>query len=396
VARQPSKKDVASSEKPIDDVAPEDQDVELTEDELDEEEELEEEGLEEDDDLEDEDEVEDDEIEDDAAASSDRSAQADAMWEDLRIQPVEIALPKGVGYTLRAYRLNTELTPTEVQEEEDAFAILRRPGDEPVEEPVEEIEITDEEIFSEEFAEVAEQERPSSRRKRKNDSPADEDLDDADTTAAESDAESDDDVAELEESGDEDDEESEDDEDDESEDDEEEAEEEAEAEEEPEPEEVPAFLGHRGRLFLFRSAEELVAFVKSDAEHDLTQLDTWESAKTRITVSSVVPTDEDRYELDLVVENLRGGRDAWDSDLLISAGEVARDLAHALRLEAVRTALSPGSPLDDLDEALRADANGGVSGFFARRRLKKIGAQQAALGWRTIIGKISAAVDWRD
>ncbi len=315
------------------------------------------------------------------------------MWEDLRIQPVEIALPKGVGYTLRAYRLNTELTPTEVQEEEDAFAILRRPGDEPVEEPVEEIEITDEEIFSEEFAEVAEQERPSSRRKRKNDSPADEDLDDADTTAAESDAESDDDVAELEESGDEDDEESEDEE---SEDDEEEAEEEAEAEEEPEPEEVPAFLGHRGRLFLFRSAEELVAFVKSDAEHDLTQLDTWESAKTRITVSSVVPTDEDRYELDLVVENLRGGRDAWDSDLLISAGEVARDLAHALRLEAVRTALSPGSPLDDLDEALRADANGGVSGFFARRRLKKIGAQQAALGWRTIIGKISAAVDWRD
>jgi hypothetical protein len=37
-----------------------------------------------------------------------------------------------------------------------------------------------------------------------------------------------------------------------------------------------------------------------------------------------------------------------------------------------------------------------VGGFFAKRRLKKIGAQQAALGWRTIIGKISAAVDWRD
>jgi len=165
---------------------------------------------------------------------------------------------------------------------------------------------------------------------------------------------------------------------------------------EPEPEEVPAFLGHRGRLYLFRSPEALVAFVKSDAEHDLTQLDTWEDAKSRISVASVVPADDDRYELDLVVENLRGGRDAWDSDLLIAAGEVARDLAFALRLEAVRTALAPGSPLDDLDEALRAEANGGVGGFFARRRLKKIGAQQAALGWRTIIGKISAAVDWRD
>jgi hypothetical protein len=67
-----------------------------------------------------------------------------------------------------------------------------------------------------------------------------------------------------------------------------------------------------------------------------------------------------------------------------------------LRLEPVRTALSPGSPLDDLDEALRAAAAGGVGGFFAKRRLKKVAEQQAALGWRTIIGKISAAVDWRD
>ena len=137
--------------------------------------------------------------------------------------------------------------------------------------------------------------------------------------------------------------------------------------------------------------------MKNDTvEHDLIQVDTWAGLKKRITVSSVVPNAENRYELDLVVENLRGGQDAWDSDLLLAAGEAARDLAYALRLEAVRTALSPGSPLDDLDEGLRAAASGGVGGFFAKRRLKKIGAQQAALGWRTIIGKISAAVDWRD
>jgi hypothetical protein len=59
-------------------------------------------------------------------------------------------------------------------------------------------------------------------------------------------------------------------------------------------------------------------------------------------------------------------------------------------------ALSPGSPLDDLDEALRTSENGGVRGFMARRRMRKIGIQQAALGWRTIIGKISAVVDWRN
>jgi hypothetical protein len=105
---------------------------------------------------------------------------------------------------------------------------------------------------------------------------------------------------------------------------------------------------------------------------------------------------EDNYELDLVVDNLRGGHDAWDSDLLIKAGEVARDIAYALRMDAVLTALSPGSPLDDLDEALRASAAGGIGGFLARRRVRKIGAQQATLGWRTIIGKISGAVVWRE
>jgi hypothetical protein len=111
----------------------------------------------------------------------------------------------------------------------------------------------------------------------------------------------------------------------------------------------------------------------------------------------VVPQPEDSYELDLVVENLRGGPDAWDTSLLIQAGEVARDLAYATRLEPVISALAPGSPLDDLDEAIRtADASGGIRGFMAKRKLRKIVTQQTALGWRTIIGKISSVVDWRE
>jgi hypothetical protein len=311
-------------------------------------------------------------VEEEEEEADSRSAQADAMWSDVRIQPVEIALPKGVGYTLRAYRLSNELTPTQVEaEEDDDFAILKRHGDDEEEEI-----LFDEEEFDERPG------VPAARRKRDDD-----DEDEDDEVDSDSDAELDKD--------DKDDEADEDEEPDDSVDEDEEEEEEEE-EEEPEPEEVPAFLGHQGRLLLFRSAEGLVEFVKSDAEHDLTQLDSWDSLKSRITASAVVPNDDDRYELDLVVENLRGGHDAWDTDLLLAAGEAARDLAYALRLEAVRTALAPGSPLDDLDEALRSDAGGGIGGFFARRRLKKIGAQQAALGWRTIIGKISAAVDWRD
>ncbi|MEV8513880.1 DNA primase [Dactylosporangium sp. NPDC051484] len=329
--------------------------------------------------------LEDDANLDEEDGGSERSAQADALWSDVKIEPIELALPKGVGYTLRAYRLSTELTPTQVEEEEDDFAILhRRPQDE---EDDRVVILENAELFEDEEPEPVAASKKKPAKKRADDA-ADEDSDKTDE-AAELDESKKSDTSEKAEESDKESAEEADEEAD-------EAEEEDEEEEEAEPEEVPAFLSHHGKLLLFRSVEGLVEFVKSDAEHDLTQLDTWESLKTRITASSVVPTDENHYELDLVVENLRGGQDAWDTDLLLAAGEVARDLAYALRLEPVRTALAAGSPLDDLDEGLRAAAAGGVGGFFAKRRLKKIGAQQTALGWRTIIGKISAAVDWRD
>jgi len=40
--------------------------------------------------------------------------------------------------------------------------------------------------------------------------------------------------------------------------------------------------------------------------------------------------------------------------------------------------------------------SGGIGSFFAKRRLRKIPAQQSSLAWRTIIGKISTATEWRD
>jgi len=263
------------------------------------------------------------------------------LWEDVRIEPVEIALPAGVALTLRAFRLASELTPTESEvEEEDPFD-ARKGG----------ARVDDEEevIVDEEFqALLAEGEA------------------DADAAKAEEP-----DPAEFEDEKDE-------------------------AEEETADEEVPMFLSHKGRLLAFKSPESLVSFIRSGAPHDLTQLDSWATLADRVQSTDIDPSPEDRYELDLVVENLRGGHDTWDLPLLIAAGEVARDLGYALRLKPVILALSPGSPLDDLDDALRSAEAGGMGGFFGRRRLKKIGAQQASLGWRSVIGKISAAVDWRD
>jgi hypothetical protein len=275
-----------------------------------------------------------------ASVSLDKSGLSGReLWEDVRIQPVEIALPGGVGLTLRAYRLSSDLTPTETEVEEDDVFDRRTRAREAAAEDDEEV------IVDEEFAALIAEDDTAE--------PAPETADEPDE-------------AEF-----------------------------AEADEEA-VEEVPAFLSHRGKLITFKSAESLVSFIRSGAPHDLAQLDTWATVADRVQSSDIDPLPEDRYELDLVVENLRGGHDTWDLPLLIAAGEVARDLGFALRLKPVILALSPGSPLDDLDEALRTAEGGGMGGFFGRRRLRKIGAQQASLGWRSIIGKISAAVDWRD
>lgn len=334
----------------------------------------------------------DDELDGDEADDADetdeaagRSEATEALWADVRMQPIEIALPSGVGYTLRAYRLSTEVRPPDVSDREDDYPTRSSasPFDDELDEREALSDIDEDELTAQALAAGRERPHAAGARSRHR----------ADGDSDESDDESDDD-ADIETDTDVDAEADETDGADEA--DEAEAED-AEDEAAEEAEEVPVFLAERGQLLLFRSPEGLVEYIRSGADHELAQVDSWDDLVERIEVDDIVPLDEDRYELDLVVENLRGGHDVWDAPLIIQAGEVARDVAYALRIQAVMTALSAGSPLDDMDEGLRVVEAGGFGSFFARRKLRKIDAQTtAALGWRTIIGKISAVVDWRN
>ncbi|RSM65215.1 DNA primase [Actinoplanes sp. ATCC 53533] len=283
------------------------------------------------------------------------------LWDEVRISPVEIAMPGGVGLTLRAYRLASELTPTEIEvDEDDPFDARERAAAARAAE--EEGVIVDDEFT----ALVAEGDAGSKSAAGRSDGKSD-----GTVTTEDGEVVAEPDAADF-------------------------ADEPEEVEEKEVDEEVPMFLSHRGKLLTFKTPESLVSFIRSGAPHDLAQLDSWPTLAEQVQSTDIDPAPDDRYELDLVVENLRGGHDTWDLPLLIAAGEAARDLGHALRLKPVILALAPGSPLDDLDESLRSAESGGMGGFFGRRKLRKIGAQQASLGWRSIIGKISAAVDWRD
>lgn len=151
----------------------------------------------------------------------------------------------------------------------------------------------------------------------------------------------------------------------------------------------PMFLGRDRVVYAFRSTEGLVDFLHGDEPHDLTDLPDWAEVAAAADLD-VTPGDMGVYQLDMVVEMLRAGPDAWDYELLVLAGEAARDVAKYAELTDVLTALAPGSPLDALDDDLRD------GGFLARRRLRKRGGDGLAIGWRSVISRLTPAIDFRD
>ncbi len=152
---------------------------------------------------------------------------------------------------------------------------------------------------------------------------------------------------------------------------------------------APLFLGRDRVAYAFRTGDGLVAFLRSGVPHDLVDLPGWE---TITAAGEIDPTPDElgTYALDEVVAQLRAGPDAWDDELLVLAGEVARDLAQYAGLPDVLAALAPGSPLDALDDDLR---NGG---YLARRRLRRLDPDKLAIGWRSVVSRLAAAVEFRD
>jgi hypothetical protein len=150
----------------------------------------------------------------------------------------------------------------------------------------------------------------------------------------------------------------------------------------------PVFLGRDKVAYAFRTQEGLGSFLRSGEPHDLADLPGWDEVVAASEID-VTPDPLQVYQLDMVVEMLRAGADAWDHELLVVAGEGARDLAKYAELSDVLAALAPGSPLDALDDDLRD------GGFLARRRLRKLNADQLAIGWRSVISRLSAAVEFR-
>ncbi|MDQ0369525.1 Hsp70 family protein [Catenuloplanes indicus] len=147
--------------------------------------------------------------------------------------------------------------------------------------------------------------------------------------------------------------------------------------------EEPRFLATGGRVQVFGTADGLLAYLHGDAAHDLRDRPGFAEFARWVTPPVLFPAPDHRYELDLVVDNLAGGRDAWIPQLLLGAGTIARDLSYALDLD-VWTLLAPESLLDDFDEALRRNSRWKLRGFDPALLIQH---------WQQVIDELDDAID---
>lgn len=161
---------------------------------------------------------------------------------------------------------------------------------------------------------------------------------------------------------------------------------------EPDEPPQPIFLGHQGTIKIFRSSYGLHRFLRSSVPHDLSETEYWWAVTDALDLD-FTPQQLNRYELDLVVDIVRAGYEAWGRQqqaTVLLAGELARDIAGYTQDDDLLDIFTPGSALDRLDDDLRTDDRGAV------RRMRRNNYYQLALSWRRAIGIISTHVQWHE
>ena len=153
------------------------------------------------------------------------------------------------------------------------------------------------------------------------------------------------------------------------------------------------FTAVAGRLPLFRRPEQATEFAAVSAGHDMSEVLHWDWLSESMSRAFLPLLDDHRYDLDLPSANLEMDPARWLPDLIVKAGDVARELVAALAIEEGYALLSPGSARTVLDDQLRA------SGRRPRPRTVRQWQQRdhgvLASGWQHVVELIGSRVDWQ-
>lgn len=104
-------------------------------------------------------------------------------------------------------------------------------------------------------------------------------------------------------------------------------------------EEWEAFLGHDDQLYVLPDAAHLAAFIRSDAEHDLTDHPSWGQAK-RALADELEPDDDHRFDIVGIPELVSAPPTVWSLAELADTVSILRSLAEVCDLPVVDEVLS--------------------------------------------------------
>jgi len=150
---------------------------------------------------------------------------------------------------------------------------------------------------------------------------------------------------------------------------------------------APRFLGSKGRVHLFRSAEGLGTFIRGKNPHDLKEIATWPDVVDSDVAA--LPAEEDRYDLAEISELFgRGGdTDVFDYSRLAHAFDGVLDIAEYADLDSVDELIRPTTPLG---RAL-VESQRGVG-----KSLAPADTAAMAPAWDELVEKVTGAVRWHD
>jgi hypothetical protein len=150
-------------------------------------------------------------------------------------------------------------------------------------------------------------------------------------------------------------------------------------------EEWEAFLGDDDALFGFAEVARLAAFVRSPAEHDLTDHPAWQLVPT-LSVAELTPEETQRYDVIGVPELVADDPDQWTIAELGEVVGIVRSLAEVCDLDAITDVLDSAPGFSMLDQ--------GTLPFSGREggRLWAQVVQTVADHWDDIVDALDAMV----
>lgn len=99
-----------------------------------------------------------------------------------------------------------------------------------------------------------------------------------------------------------------------------------------------AFLGHDDDLYAFDTAAELAAFMRSDAEHDLTDHPAWSRARQAL-ATELLPSDDHRFDIIGIPELVAGPTTVWALAEFADTVAILHSLAEVCDLDVIDTVL---------------------------------------------------------